>query len=129
MSFSINHNGVTNKYMFVSIFFNFNKQLTFSDNTLTFGSIGHHHGGDFPFCTTNVLFFSFLLAEKTANNILSNFGISKELIKSGANALKGKTDPPPNLLNSIQASYQVSGSAYEYGTSWGTKVSNIKQQC
>ncbi|KAK4577328.1 hypothetical protein RGQ29_027733 [Quercus rubra] len=60
--------------------------------------------------------------EKTANNIPSNFGSSKELIKSGANALKGKTDPPPNLLNSIQASYQVSGSGYEYGTSWGTKV-------
>ena len=63
-----------------------------------------------------------------ANNILSNFGSSKELIKSGANALKGKTDPPSNLSNSIQASYQVSGSGYEYGTNWGTKVRNIKQQ-
>nr|POE84739.1 cellulose synthase-like protein h1 [Quercus suber] len=60
--------------------------------------------------------------EKMANNILSNFGGSNELIKSGANALKGKTDPPPNFSNSIQASYQVSGSGYEYGTSWGTKV-------
>ena len=79
--------------------------------------------------TTNVLFFSFLLAEKMANNILSNFESSKELIKSSANALKGKTDPPPNLSNSIQASYQVNGSRYEYGTSWGTKVSNIKEQC
>uniref|UniRef100_A0A2N9J5C4 Glycosyltransferase 2-like domain-containing protein n=1 Tax=Fagus sylvatica TaxID=28930 RepID=A0A2N9J5C4_FAGSY len=60
--------------------------------------------------------------EKLAEDILSKFGSSKELIKSAAYALKGKTDPPTNLRNSIQAAYLVSGSSYEYGTSWGTKV-------
>jgi hypothetical protein len=63
-----------------------------------------------------------------AEDILSKFGSSKELIKSAAYALKGKTDPPTNLRNSIQAAYQVSGSSYEYGTSWGTKVSDKKEQ-
>jgi hypothetical protein len=82
----------------------------------------------FPFCVTNILFFSLPLAEKFAEDILSKFGSSKELIKSAAHALKGKIDPPANLWNSIQAAYQVAGSAYEYGTSWGTKVSNQEER-
>ena len=57
---------------------------------------------------------------------LQEFGSSKELIKSVVLALKGNTNPSNCLRNSIQASYQIASCEYEYGTSWGTKVSNQK---
>nr|XP_023915035.1 cellulose synthase-like protein H1 [Quercus suber] len=60
--------------------------------------------------------------EKLIESILLNFGSSTELINSAAKALKGKTDTVANLRNSIHAANQVSGSSYEYGTSWGTTV-------
>ncbi|KAG7983395.1 hypothetical protein I3843_04G104400 [Carya illinoinensis] len=57
-----------------------------------------------------------------AEDICSKFGNSKELIKSVADALKGKTRPPNSLQSCIEAAYQVSGCGYENGTSWGTKM-------
>jgi hypothetical protein len=57
---------------------------------------------------------------------LQEFGSSKELIKSAVLALKGDTNPSNSLWTSIQASYQIASCEYEYGTGWGTKVSNQK---
>jgi hypothetical protein len=59
-------------------------------------------------------------------NKLLEFGSSKELIKSAAHALKGNTDPPNHLRESIEAAYQVANCGYEYNSGWGTKVSNNK---
>ncbi|XP_075672234.1 cellulose synthase-like protein H1 isoform X2 [Castanea sativa] len=53
--------------------------------------------------------------------ILKRVGSSKELMKSVAHALKGKTNSP-DLSNSIDTAYQVAGCGYEHGTSWGRQV-------
>ncbi|KAK2649311.1 hypothetical protein Ddye_016800 [Dipteronia dyeriana] len=50
------------------------------------------------------------------------YGNSKEFIKSVGHALKGKTDIQMSPSNSLDAAYQVAGSAYEYGSSWREKV-------
>ena len=87
----------------------------------------HFINGGFPW-----LIFPFSLSplsEKLIESILLNFGSSTELINSAAKALKGKTDIVASLRNSIHAANQVSGSCYEYGTSWGTTVSNQKMEC
>ncbi|KAL4620098.1 hypothetical protein ACB092_06G128900 [Castanea dentata] len=54
--------------------------------------------------------------------ILKRVGSSKELMKSVAHALKGKTNSPDHLSNSIDTAYQVAGCGYEHGTSWGRQV-------
>jgi hypothetical protein len=59
-----------------------------------------------------------------AEEILSKFGSSKKLIKSAAHALEGKTNLADNLWDSIEAAHRVTSCEYEYGTSWGTKVSD-----
>ena len=43
-------------------------------------------------------------------------------MKSVAHALKGKTNSPDHLSNSIDTAYQVAGCGYEHGTSWGRQV-------
>lgn len=49
--------------------------------------------------------------------------MSKEFIKSAADAMKGKIDYyPSNLSASLEAGHQVAGCGYEDGTSWGIKV-------
>jgi hypothetical protein len=63
---------------------------------------------------------------KLAEDALPEFGSSKELIKSAVLALKGNTNPSNCLWTYIQAAYQIASCKYEYGTSWGTKVSNQK---
>ena len=57
-----------------------------------------------------------------AEEILKRVGSSKELMKSVAHALKGKTNSPDHLSNSIDTAYQVAGCGYEHGTSWGRQV-------
>ena len=57
--------------------------------------------------------------------LVKEFGNSKEFIKSAGHALKGKTDIRMNPSNSLDAAHQVAGPAYEYGSSWGEKVSKI----
>nr|POE98882.1 cellulose synthase-like protein h1 [Quercus suber] len=54
--------------------------------------------------------------------ILKSVGSSKKLMKSIAHALKGKTNSPDHLSNSIDTSYQVASCGYEHGTSWGRQV-------
>ncbi|KAL5865226.1 hypothetical protein ACOSQ3_002740 [Xanthoceras sorbifolium] len=54
--------------------------------------------------------------------LLKEFGNSMKLIKSAANALKGKTGFSMSSSNSLDAAHQVVGSAYEYSSSWGEKV-------
>ena len=44
-----------------------------------------------------------------AEEILKRVGSSKELMKSVAHALKGKTNSPDHLSNSIDTAYQVVG--------------------
>ncbi|KAL5865233.1 hypothetical protein ACOSQ3_002747 [Xanthoceras sorbifolium] len=53
--------------------------------------------------------------------LLKEFGNSKELIKSAAHALKGDTNFPKDLSNSLDVAHRVAGSTYEYGSSWGEK--------
>lgn len=52
------------------------------------------------------------------------FGASKELMKSAACALEGRTYSPNavNIANVIEAASQVAGCGYEYGTGWGKQV-------
>ncbi|XP_059452413.1 cellulose synthase-like protein H1 [Corylus avellana] len=59
---------------------------------------------------------------KLVENWLLEFGSSKELIKSAAHALKGNTDPPNHLSDSIEAAHQVANCSYEYNSSWGTEL-------
>jgi hypothetical protein len=59
-----------------------------------------------------------------AEDTLLEFGSSKELIKSVVQALKGKMDPSYSLCTYIEAAYQIASYEYEYGTGWGTKVSD-----
>ena len=52
------------------------------------------------------------------------FGASKELVKSAAYALEGRTHSPNdvNVSKSLEAANQVAGCGYEYGTGWGDQV-------
>ncbi|KAF7805783.1 cellulose synthase-like protein H1 isoform X1 [Senna tora] len=52
--------------------------------------------------------------------MVKRFGGSKELVKSAASALEGKTySPCHNVSNSLEAAIQVASCEYEYGTAWG----------
>ena len=66
------------------------------------------------------------LAGKLDEDKVLKFGSSKELIKSAANTLKGKSDPPNHLGDSIEEAHQVASCDYVHNTSWGAKVSNQK---
>ncbi|KAE8075652.1 hypothetical protein FH972_014346 [Carpinus fangiana] len=57
---------------------------------------------------------------KLVEDKLLEFGSSKEMIKSVAYALKGKTGPTDHLWDSIKAANQVASYGYEYSTSWAT---------
>lgn len=71
----------------------------------------------------------FIRSDKLAEEILSKFGSSKKLIKSAAHALEGKTNLADNLKDSIiEAAHSVTSCEYEYGTNWGTKVSDEKYE-
>ncbi|XP_059449352.1 cellulose synthase-like protein H1 [Corylus avellana] len=59
---------------------------------------------------------------KLVEDKLLEFGSSKELIKSVAYALKGKTGPADHLWDSIEAAHQVANCGYEFSTSWGTEL-------
>ncbi|CAJ1979071.1 unnamed protein product [Sphenostylis stenocarpa] len=52
------------------------------------------------------------------------FGASKEMMKSAACALEGRTYSPNdiNIANAIEVANDVSGYGYEYGTGWGKQV-------
>ncbi|KAL5794123.1 hypothetical protein ACOSP7_002717 [Xanthoceras sorbifolium] len=67
-------------------------------------------------------YFNSVLNGKVDDELLKEFGNSKEFIKSAAHALKGDTGFPMDLSNSLDAAHQVAGSAYEHGSSWGEKV-------
>ncbi|XVF20994.1 hypothetical protein REPUB_Repub12eG0052500 [Reevesia pubescens] len=54
--------------------------------------------------------------------LLKEFGKSKEFSVSAAYALKGEKGFGNNILESLEAAFQVAGCGYEFGTSWGTKV-------
>ncbi|KAJ7981274.1 Cellulose synthase [Quillaja saponaria] len=58
------------------------------------------------------------------NELVRNFGSSREFINTAADALEGTTYSPPhhNLSNSIESANQVAGCGYEYGTGWGSQV-------
>lgn len=72
-----------------------------------------------------------IFAGKLAEALFSGFGHSKEFIKSAVDALKGKTGHEPyiNLQSNVEATYQIASCGYEYGTSWGTKVSCYVPKC
>ncbi|XP_027345546.1 cellulose synthase-like protein H1 isoform X2 [Abrus precatorius] len=52
------------------------------------------------------------------------FGASKEVVKSAAHALKGRTYSPNhiNISKAVEVASQVAGYGYEYGTAWGKQV-------
>lgn len=51
------------------------------------------------------------------------FGASKEMMKSAACALEGRTSPNAiNIAKVIDLANQVAGCGYEYGTGWGKQV-------
>ncbi|KAK7312700.1 hypothetical protein VNO77_36772 [Canavalia gladiata] len=56
--------------------------------------------------------------------IKRKFGASKEIMKSVAQALEGKTYSPNdiNISNMVDVATQVAGYGYEYGTAWGKQV-------
>ncbi|KAK1568118.1 hypothetical protein Q3G72_020786 [Acer saccharum] len=56
------------------------------------------------------------------DELVKEFGGSKEFINSASQALQGKTDCPTNLSNSLEAAYQVADCDYESNTNWGEKV-------
>ena len=68
--------------------------------------------------------YSFLYVGKLDDyGLLKEFGKSKEFSESATYALKGKKDFRNNLSDSLEAAFHVAGCGYEFGTSWGTKVS------
>ena len=64
-----------------------------------------------------------------AEEILKRVGTSKELMKSVAHALKGKTNSPDHLSNSIDTAYQVASCGYEHGTSLGCTDTPFLASC
>ncbi|KAK1584208.1 hypothetical protein Q3G72_030790 [Acer saccharum] len=56
------------------------------------------------------------------DEIVKEFGGSKEFINSASQDLQGKTDCPTDLSNSLEAAYQVADCDYESNTNWGEKV-------
>ncbi|KAK0602710.1 hypothetical protein LWI29_036177 [Acer saccharum] len=56
------------------------------------------------------------------DELVKEFGGSKEFINSASQALQGKTDCPTDLSNSLEAAYQVADRDYESNTNWGEKV-------
>ncbi|TXG55397.1 hypothetical protein EZV62_020653 [Acer yangbiense] len=56
------------------------------------------------------------------DELVKEFGGSKEFIISASQALQGKTDCPTNLSNSLEAAYQVADCDYEFNTNWGEKA-------
>ncbi|KAL5797911.1 hypothetical protein ACOSQ2_002731 [Xanthoceras sorbifolium] len=67
-------------------------------------------------------YFNSVLNGKVDDELLKEFGNSKEFIKSAAHALKGDRGFPMDLSNTLDDAHQVAGSAFEYGSSWGEKV-------
>ncbi|KAK0588875.1 hypothetical protein LWI29_006530 [Acer saccharum] len=56
------------------------------------------------------------------DELVKEFGGSKEFINSVSQALQGETDCPTNLSNSLEAAYQVAECDYESNTNRGEKV-------
>ncbi|KAL3714730.1 hypothetical protein ACJRO7_006606 [Eucalyptus globulus] len=60
--------------------------------------------------------------ELTKENLLNEFGSSKQFINSAAQALQGKSNHLEDLSSSLETVNQVASSTYEYDTDWGQKV-------
>ncbi|KAK2649358.1 hypothetical protein Ddye_016847 [Dipteronia dyeriana] len=56
------------------------------------------------------------------DELLKQFGNSKQFIESAGHALRGETGLLLNPSNSLDAAHQVAGSTNENGSSWGEKV-------
>ena len=55
---------------------------------------------------------------------MQKFGSSREIVKSAADALEGKTYSAnySNPSSFLEAAIQVSACGYEFGTAWGKQV-------
>ena len=74
----------------------------------------------------SITIFYFLVGKLTDERIQKTFGNSKEFTKTAArilSGLSGISHCPYDLLNRVEAAQEVATCSYEYGTSWGTKVS------
>ncbi|XVF81632.1 hypothetical protein PTKIN_Ptkin15bG0170700 [Pterospermum kingtungense] len=69
------------------------------------------------------MWFEIKLLPSIDGKLPKEYGNSEEFMSSTVHALKGNKDFPNNLSNSLEAACQVANCSYEYGTSWGTKVS------
>lgn len=54
---------------------------------------------------------------------MKEFGKSKEFVESATHALKGEKGIRKSISDYLEASFQVAACDYEFGSSWGTKVS------
>ena len=58
--------------------------------------------------------------------LIQKFGRSKEFMISATDALEEKTNLScHNISDSLDASSQVASCGYEYGSGWGTQVTNL----
>ncbi|KAK3404472.1 hypothetical protein EUGRSUZ_K00778 [Eucalyptus grandis] len=60
--------------------------------------------------------------ELTKENLLNEFGSSKQFINSAAQALQGNSNHLEDLSSSLETVHQVASCTYEYDTDWGQKI-------